>query len=57
MMQKFFSCCIDGWCNVTITKADTIIMMEKAALYQISKILMSNKRGANEGEDGPAPKQ
>jgi hypothetical protein len=36
---------------VTVTKADVAIMMEK------SKILVSNKRAANDGTNKPAPKQ
>jgi hypothetical protein len=40
-----------------MTKADAAIMMEKSAFDETSKILVSNKRGANESaNEEPAPK-
>jgi hypothetical protein len=43
--------------NVTMTKANAAIMMEKSALDEISKILVSNKRTANDGNEKSAPKR
>jgi hypothetical protein len=43
-MQKSFFCLVNGR-DVTVTKADAAIMMEKSALDEIGKILVSNTRG------------
>jgi hypothetical protein len=47
-MRKPFSCTIEGR-DVSVNEADAAIMMEKLALDEISKILVSNKRGADAG--------
>jgi hypothetical protein len=54
-MRKPFSCTVQGR-DVKGTEADAAIMMEKSALDEISKILVSNKR-ANANADGRAPKR
>jgi hypothetical protein len=54
-MRKPFSCTVQGR-DVTVTEADAAIMMEKSALEEISKILVSNKR-ANANTDGRGPKR
>jgi hypothetical protein len=55
-MRKPFSCSVDGR-DVTVTEADAAIMMEKSALDEISKILVSNKRTANDGTNKPPAKR
>jgi hypothetical protein len=40
-----------------VTEADAAIMMETSALDEISKILVSNKRVANDGTNKPDAKQ
>ena len=55
-MRKPFSCTIQGR-DVKVTECDAAIMMEKSALDEISKMLVSNKRAANANADGPAPKR
>jgi hypothetical protein len=55
-MWKPFSCNIEGR-NVRVTEADAAIMMEKSALDEISKILVSNKRIAGASDNAPAKKR
>jgi hypothetical protein len=55
-MREPFSCSVDGR-DVTVTKADAAITMKKSALDEISQILVSNKRAANDGTNKPAAKQ
>ncbi len=41
---------------MTVTEANATIMMEKSALEEISKILVSNKRDKTSSADESAPK-
>jgi hypothetical protein len=55
-MRKPFSCNIEGR-DGTGTEADAAIRMEKSALDEISKILVSNKRIAGASDNAPAKKR